>query len=188
MCSFKEQKIFVRLPNKAMQPRWARFGKKTRHYYLKWMAERSTDCDHNGLLHNHHQGRLKYGALRDEYLRTLSKLLRSERGAANGFERWLTHRLRHSFATHLAEGGADAMTIKGLGGWNSLQVMEGYIQTDDASVTRGYANSMENYAQRKKMLTTKKTLTLAELLKKKRSPEQETEVEEAETEDQEDCV
>ena len=147
----REQKLFVRLPNKGMIERSAHFGDKTRHYYIRWMAERRTDCDHDGLLHNRHGGRLKYKALRGEYLRTLSKLLRGQRGAETGFDRWLTHRLRHTFATNLAKGGADAMTIRGLGGWKSFQVMEGYVETNNESVGRGYHAAMKTAAAQKEM-------------------------------------
>jgi integrase len=178
---FKEQRLFVRCPNKAMVERWALFGEKTKYYYIKWMAERRTDCDHDGLLHNHHGGRLKYGALRDEYLRTLSKVLRGKRGVQTGFDRWLTHRLRHTFATTLAEGGADAITIKGLGGWQSFQVMEGYIETNADGVGRGYHAAMKKAAEQKERPSTKRTLTLAELLKRKRAQQNQTEPEEQET-------
>jgi integrase len=146
------------------------------------MTEGRTDCDHDGLLHNRHGGRLKYGALRDEYLRTLSKLLRGERGAETGFDRWLTHRLRHTFATNLAKGGADAITIKGLGGWQSFQVMEGYIEPNNESVGRGYHAAMKMAAEQKEMPRTKRTLTLAELLKRKRAQQSEIESEEQEIE------
>jgi site-specific recombinase XerD len=85
--------------------------KMMREYYLKykpgtWMFE---------------------GAGGDQYsLRSISKVFQACKRKAGITKKGGIHTLRHSFATHLYEGGTDILSIKELLGHNSLRTTMGY--------------------------------------------------------------
>ena len=51
------------------------------------------------------------------------------------------HTLRHAFATHLIEGGADILTIKELLGHSSLSTTQRYTRLNQTTIKKVYQNS-----------------------------------------------
>jgi site-specific recombinase XerC len=55
------------------------------------------------------------------------------------------HRLRHTFATRLADGDISAMVLRELMGHDSFTTTLGYIKTSEKKLARGYFSAMENH-------------------------------------------
>jgi integrase/recombinase XerC len=113
------QRCFVRLPNKTNCERYAFFGNKTKQCFEAWVNERDPGCGHDALLYNTLQKPCSVGMLIEEMNRTLCKTHRGKLVNETGFERWNTHRLRHTMASNLVSGGADMKTVMANGGWKS---------------------------------------------------------------------
>jgi len=163
------RKVFVRLPNKSNCERWAFFGEKTKRYYIEWMAERDPECGHNLVLHNSLGHELKTQSLRAEFNRTLCKTYDGKRVNEKGFDRWSTHRLRHTMASKLASAGADAATVMACGGWRSSDVMLGYARPHLRVVQREYHEAMRQAQHLKESSTSKKLISATDLLARRRS-------------------
>jgi integrase/recombinase XerC len=161
----KRQKIFVRLPNKVMRERFTFFGEKTKRYYEEWMAVRRRDCKHDHLLDNHWGNRPTAQTIRYEFIQTLCK---KKSIGEKGFERWSTHRLRHTFASRLLTGGADAAVIMSAGGWGSLGALEVYARMDPGAAKKGYDQAMAKAEELARTKPVTHTLTVSEFLARKR--------------------
>jgi integrase len=134
----KRQAIFVRIPNKTMRERWTFFHEKTLEHLDPWLQERSEDCDHDFLFHNVWNRPLLTATLALQ----LSELFCDPKQEKR-FEKWSTHRLRHSMATSLANAGGKISTISALGGWSNLSSMLGYIEPDLDAARAGYLEAVE---------------------------------------------
>lgn len=158
----KRRRLFVRLPNKGSQERWALFSEKTLKHHKEWMKERHADCGHDFLLHNTLENPCTVAQLGLEFRRTLCKEVRGKKLHEAGFDRWSTHRFRHTMATHLANGGADAAVVMAAGGWKTFEAMGGYTRVNPDVARRGYDEAMKKSRQMK-AARQRKPLSLEEL-------------------------
>jgi site-specific recombinase XerC len=60
-----------------------------------------------------------------------------------GYSHINVHRLRHSYATRLANANIDSMVLKDLMGHRSLSTTRGYFKLTDTTLARGYFAAME---------------------------------------------
>lgn len=132
------QRLFIVLPNKGKRERYAFFSEKTKRYYAEWMAERDARCKHDRLLHNTRLDPCTTQTLGAEFKRALSKTYLRKPRNERGWDKWSTHRLRHTMASNLATAGADAATVMAAGGWKTYEAMCGYTRVDAEVAHRGY--------------------------------------------------
>jgi integrase/recombinase XerC len=141
-----KQRIHVRKPTKTRRTRTVPFGRRTSKYLSKWLKERDPYCGHDHLFHGSYGKPSTAQSLRDEFNRFLTK-----RGSTyhnghqtnpDGFDIWSTHRLRHTMASNLVNGGADAATVMAVGGWSTPKSMSVYSRVDPSVAQRGYAAAM----------------------------------------------
>jgi integrase/recombinase XerC len=158
------QRIFIQLPNKTMTERWVFFGEKTKKYLKEWLPERDPDCGHDRLLHNTLGNVSNAQSLGQEFNRVLCKTNRGKKVNDTGFEQWSTHRLRHTMATNLVSGGANASTVMTALGHSTFEAMCGYARVDTAVSRRGYDEAMKRSKEERKSAPRKKTLSPSEFL------------------------
>jgi integrase len=161
------QRLFVRLPNKTNKERWAYFSERTKRYFVEWMAERNPECDHDHVLQNELGDPMTEGTLRELFKRTVCKVYNGEVRHEIGFDKWSTHRLRHTMASNLTSGGADASTVMAMGGWDSPQAMANYARVDADLARRGYDEAMRRAKEQKLSAPRRRNLSPAELLQRK---------------------
>jgi len=158
-------RCFVGLPNKTNRERHALFTDRTKHYYEEWMMERDPGCEHDYVLHNTNGRQMTSASLHREFVSVLCKSQDGRQINEFGLDRWSTHRLRHTMASRLAEGGADLAIVKTQGGWESAQSMAGYTKVPPAAVRRSYDDAMKKFAEQQKS-TIVQTLSPTEFLKR----------------------
>lgn len=162
------QRFFIRLPNKTNTERWAFFSAKTKQYYIEWMAERDANCTHNYVLQNRLGDPCSTASLRKEFKRVLCKTYDGEKNHELGVDKFSPHRLRHTMASNMLSAGADAATIMSAGGWKSFETMSWYAKSDDEVARRGYDEAMRRVEAEKHLIPRTRTLTAAELLKRRK--------------------
>jgi len=132
------RRLFIRLPNKGSQERWAFFSDKTARYYKDWLRERDPTCGHDHLLHNSLGRKCERRWLAGDLKRVMCKKYRGKTVHQTGFDKWSIHRLRHTMASRLVAAGADAATVMAAGGWRTYETMAGYARVDPQQSQRGY--------------------------------------------------
>lgn len=106
--------------------------KAVRRYAMR-RAEAADQADRGPLLINQRGSRLSR--------RSIQRDVRGLLEAAGGEEGTSVHSLRHSFATHLLDGGADLMAVKELLGHASLSTTRIYTHTSKERLSRVYQAS-----------------------------------------------
>lgn len=162
------QTLFVRLPNKGKEERYAFFSEKTKQYYAEWMAERDAECKHDRLLHSIRGRKCNIHNLTRELSGVLCKEYGGKKRNEDGFDKWSSHRLRHLMASRLLSAGANAATIMAAGGWKTFEAMSGYARGNSELAHRGYDEAMRLAREQKLSAFRKKSLSLEEFLQYKR--------------------
>lgn len=130
----RAQRIFVRLPTKTKVTRRPIYGDKVKRLLPQWLQERQ------GRRHNHllekPNGSPSTGS---HYFQTkLRDTLCAGRKFETGIATFSFHRLRHTWATRLANAGMDAAVIMELGGWKSWAGMQRYIRLCQQRIDEAY--------------------------------------------------
>lgn len=120
-------------------------GRKLRKFYvdeltLRIYAEylRTRKDDHPALFLSERRKRMSVGAIQYT-LRSWCKKL--------GIPHINVHRLRHTFATNLANAHIDSLVLKDLLGHSSLATSQRYFKLHDTTLARGYFSAMEYLRQ-----------------------------------------
>lgn len=160
------RRIFVRLPNKKNRERYAFFGAKTTKYLAEWLAERDASRGHDHLLYNYSCFKTPFNtnSLGGAFSKVLCKTYKGKMLHDRGFEKWSTHRLRHTMSTNLVAGGADAAVVMAAGGWLDPDTMAGYTKINEAQVKRGYQEAMHRAEQEQRKAPKTRILTPQEVL------------------------
>jgi integrase/recombinase XerC len=168
-------RLFVRLPNKTNTERYAHFGPKTARCLAAWLAERDPSYGTDSLLYNYAKSTKPLTP--SSLALAFNKVLRRNyegRSHERGFEKWSTHRLRHTMGTNLAAGGADAAVIMGAGGWVDPDTMAGYVKVNQEQAKRGYEEAMRCAEQRQSEAPKTRVLTPKEVLLLRRGAAQQS--------------
>lgn len=129
------QRLFIRLPTKNRTTRRPFYHEKVKRVLVKWLSERNPNCGHDHLLYNISLQPIKYSDhLQTKIRKTLAK---------HGISGFSFHRLRHTWATRLANSGMDAATLMELGGWKNWESMHQYVEISQKRVEEQYHVSME---------------------------------------------
>lgn len=160
----ERQRLLVRLPNKGKRERNAFFGPNTIRYWHEWMKERDPNCSHGHVLYNEIGTPYSPDSLADAFKRVLCKEHEGKTNHETGFDKWSTHRLRHTMATTLAAGGADLVTQMAAGGWLDVDTMSGYVEVSDEQARRGYDEAMRKFHEQKDLAPATRIVTPDELL------------------------
>lgn len=158
----KKQQLYVGLPTKNGQSRTVFFSVQTNKYLQQWLKERDPECGHDRLLYGFRKLPFTRGRLHNEIAMAVCKEYRGRDRIADGFEKWSTHRLRHTFATTMANNGASAASLMALGGWRSSKAMAGYTKLDPDAVRRSYAEAMRR--SREKCTSTTRSLSFSQYI------------------------
>jgi integrase/recombinase XerC len=138
----KHQRLFVRTPNKTMSEGWVPFHEKAAKWVKAWLKERGTDVAHDHLFLNQSGAPATKPSLHHEISKTLCKIHDGRQVNEDGLDTWGTHRLRHTMASRLVEGGADAAAVMAIGRWACYSSMLGYSAVSEQKKSSSYREAM----------------------------------------------
>ena len=100
--------------------------------YAEYMVTRKDD--NPALFLSERKQRMSVRAIQDTFTKLCSRL---------GAPHINIHRLRHSYATRLANANISSMVLKELMGHNSFTTTQRYFKLTDTTLARGYFSAME---------------------------------------------
>lgn len=127
------QDQFALVLGKGAKERFVLLGSKARSALARYLEQRRTIAVDNALFINQRGNRLTDRSVR----RILAERIREIPGLGH----LSPHGLRHSFATHLLNGGADLRSVQELLGHNSLSSTQIYTHTSRDRLTRVYQDA-----------------------------------------------
>ena len=146
----KHQRLFVRTPNKTMTEAYVPFHDKTVKWVGAWLKERDQNLDHDHLFVNTYGGPATKPSLHHAIACTLCKVHNGRRVNDDGLESWSNHRLRHTMASRLVEGGADAAAVMAVGRWACEASMLGYAKVSEQKKSSSYREAMNRAMENRK--------------------------------------
>jgi len=129
----ERQELFIRLPNKTNQERKAPFHTQSLTCLTRWLGSRG-DRDHDFLFVSPTGKPLKSYNLR--------KRLRTVLQGPEKLARFEFHRLRHTAATRMINGGAESAAVMHSFGWRNPAVMTSYARLLPENVRASYDKAM----------------------------------------------
>lgn len=148
------QRLFIRLPTKNRTTRRPFYHEKVKRALAEWLPKRNPDCGYDHLLYNKRLQPIKYS----DHLQTKIKKTLTRHGTKD----FSFHRLRHTWATRLANSGMDPATLMELGGWKNWESMHQYAEICQESVEERYHAAMEK-AKEDRETAQESVTSLAEL-------------------------
>ena len=136
------QTVFVRLPTKNMTTRTVPFHDQVGALLPLWLSQRSEVCGHDHLLHSVKGAAYSSNTLDHQF----RQLFADDVAPAKGFS---FHRLRHTWATRLMNGGMELAVLMQLGGWKDWTSMRRYIRVLPSTIRRQYEEAIQNFAELK---------------------------------------
>ncbi len=124
------QQALVRVVGKGRKERIVPVGRKAREALGRYLEARGNPADGEALFLNHRGGRLT--------ARSVERHLKTQLLQAGILKEATPHSLRHSFATHLLDGGADLRAIQELLGHASLSTTQKYTQVSIDQLMKVY--------------------------------------------------
>jgi site-specific recombinase XerD len=133
--------IRVRLPTKNGVERTVPYHDKVAHCLALWMPLRNAACRHDHLLHGRRNAPWRTHALDILFRRVFSQV-------SVTVDKFTYHRLRHTWATRLFNGGMDLGVLQDLGGWLCMATLQVYVRVKTETINRQYQQAYENLKQR----------------------------------------
>lgn len=146
----EHQRLFVRVPNKAMTEAYVPFHDKTVKWVGAWLDERDPNLGHDHLFINTYGGPATKPSLHHAIACTLCKTHNGYQVNEDGLTSWSNHRLRHTMASRLVEGGADAAAVMAVGRWACEASMLGYAQVSEQKKSTSYREAMMRARENRK--------------------------------------
>lgn len=136
-------KCSIRIKGKGSKTRIVLFGKGLKSIIVQYLKKRAENSKYNRNKFLFNQIRSKDGnCLNHLHVRTIFSIVKKYMKKISNNEKLSPHSLRHTFATHLLDKGADLMTVKDLLGHSSLSSTQIYthLQTDKLKKTYNQAH------------------------------------------------
>jgi integrase len=135
--------IFVRRPTKNDIERTVPYHDKVARCLDLWMPLRNPGCGHDHLLHGERNAPWHIWKLDQVFKRVFTQMPR-------GADKFVYHRLRHTWASRLVNGGMDVMVLQKLGGWLCLATLKVYVRVKPEAIDRQYRQAYEQLKLRRR--------------------------------------